>query len=236
MKVLSTLIFSLLVFSQSSNQDLFLNLDWQLNFVEDSNQNVIYTDTSVIYDLNITNFGNGNYQMTIPLYSGMSVDFNFATDGAFNKINTNCLCAGPPCEQLTNPPVNHCLIDNFYNNFYSIQNNNYTYVLTDLSNNNYSLDIYNAFQQRLNFNNVNLSNDNFLHSQVKIYPNPAKDFIEISSNLSFDTIEIFNSLGVKIGQSQFINSIDVSHLSQGIYFVTLKSTLNESVTIKFIKQ
>ena len=78
-------------------------------------------------------------------------------------------------------------------------------------------------------------------SNVYLYPNPAKNNINIaSSNAVLPTgYYIYNTLGQKIKSNQ-INSesdlnINTSSLSNGVYFITLIKDLDKK-TIRFIKQ
>ncbi|MEO8085388.1 MAG: T9SS type A sorting domain-containing protein [Bacteroidota bacterium] len=73
-------------------------------------------------------------------------------------------------------------------------------------------------------------------SQILISPNPTSASIDISvSNHSLiHEFEIFNLLGEKVGHHQFINSnnentIDVSHLNPGVYFVKLQTEKGSAV-------
>lgn len=77
------------------------------------------------------------------------------------------------------------------------------------------------------FSNSNcsvLTTDTFSLDQVTIYPNPAKNQIQIRNNHALSTeIRIFNLLGKQIlYQSNIIeNTIDVSTYNKGIYLVKL---------------
>jgi sugar lactone lactonase YvrE len=73
---------------------------------------------------------------------------------------------------------------------------------------------------------------------LKIYPNPIKDILNISSSEVISEIKIFNLLGQKIisGPTASANAkIDVSGLAKGWYFV--QAAIEGSVkTAKFLKQ
>ncbi|MES2565652.1 MAG: T9SS type A sorting domain-containing protein [Bacteroidota bacterium] len=66
------------------------------------------------------------------------------------------------------------------------------------------------------------------HSEIKVYPNPAQNFITISetgNQIENSTMEMLNSLGQLI-LTKTINSneqIDISTLPDGLYFIHLKS-------------
>jgi hypothetical protein len=76
-------------------------------------------------------------------------------------------------------------------------------------------------------------------NNVFIYPNPATNLLNfiVQNDISISTITINDISGKQIYKSGNVvnNSIDVSNLSSGVYFITFQSEKN-SVTKKFIKQ
>ena len=74
------------------------------------------------------------------------------------------------------------------------------------------------------------------NSSIRLYPNPATDLLNISSEKEIQHAEIMNIDGqlVKTISSQF-NSIGISDLSDGLYFVKIY-TENGTETLKFIKK
>jgi len=79
-------------------------------------------------------------------------------------------------------------------------------------------------------NETNLSKNN-----VKIYPNPAKDFINITSQKEINSIEILEQSGKRISESKELK-INVSQLSKGIYILKIKFSNGISSIQKLIKQ
>ena len=89
--------------------------------------------------------------------------------------------------------------------------------------------------QVLNFCN-SLGNESFLEQpEFTIYPNPASNFLMINSKISIDNYDIYDLSGSLIYTDKFIERIDVSELSAGIYFLVLR---NETVKemIRFVKE
>ena len=84
-----------------------------------------------------------------------------------------------------------------------------------------------------------LSTNEFSSGNINIYPNPAKGILNytINNEIVLTAITINDISGKEIYKSVNAvgNSIDVSSLSSGVYFVTFKSDTN-SVTKKFIKE
>ncbi|PZR23330.1 MAG: hypothetical protein DI539_03505 [Flavobacterium psychrophilum] len=82
--------------------------------------------------------------------------------------------------------------------------------------------------------------DNLLQG-LNIYPNPAKDVLNITSEITGATgsYEIYNTLGQAIATGNVTfekeQSIDISGLSQGIYIIKLNRE-GKTKTLKFIKE
>jgi len=84
-----------------------------------------------------------------------------------------------------------------------------------------------------------LANEDFtVANEMKVYPNPVKDLLQISFDATISTVGIYNILGQEV-IAKMINAnegfVDVSTLSPGTYIV--KVTAGEQVkTLKVIKQ
>ena len=66
-------------------------------------------------------------------------------------------------------------------------------------------------------------------ANLSVYPNPAKNTLAIDGNYTSATI--YDLFGKLVLTTDYKNTIDVSALSNGIYFIKVDNT-----TIKFIKQ
>ncbi len=78
---------------------------------------------------------------------------------------------------------------------------------------------------------TDLEND----SEIRIYPNPATDFIEIKSKSNYSSIIIIDVNGKLVKEINNSNSkIDVSNLTKGVYFLKITNK-NTSLIKKFIK-
>ena len=72
---------------------------------------------------------------------------------------------------------------------------------------------------------------------VKIYPNPVKDRLNLPDNLLINSVKLMDISGTEIAKYRIMsnqNSIDVSGLKQGIYFIEIRSEKVIKV-IKFVK-
>ena len=82
---------------------------------------------------------------------------------------------------------------------------------------------------------------NELENDVKIYPNPTTgDVIIDNGKLTIDNVEIFDIYGRKLSYHHLITSssnhlINISHLSEGIYFIKIE-TKTGVITRKIVKQ
>ena len=79
-----------------------------------------------------------------------------------------------------------------------------------------------------------------VENQIKMYPNPFKDFVTIESEgLNITEIVVSNSIGqeekkieTEGGASQRIN---LSNLGKGVYFIKVSAANGQSITRKFVK-
>lgn len=67
-----------------------------------------------------------------------------------------------------------------------------------------------------------------------IYPNPVRNYLQVDSQLQFETIKVFNLQGQLVIET-VLNNINVSHLNSGLYFVQVIVD-GKSVTRKLIKE
>lgn len=79
------------------------------------------------------------------------------------------------------------------------------------------------------------------YSRLNVFPNPATTTLQLinSSDETFDSIKVFDSHGqlVKFISREFAkNSVDVSDLGSGIYFIVVTTEGSDVILTKFIKQ
>ena len=100
----------------------------------------------------------------------------------------------------------------------------------DISNDFYFSDVV-----KITFNEKGTSIETANASNVNIFPNPVKDNLVINNvNMIYGSdICIYTTTGVLVGKYSQWNgeTIDVSHLCPGVYFVNTNSTI-----LKFVKQ
>ena len=84
-------------------------------------------------------------------------------------------------------------------------------------------------------NLLSISTNNLKNSAFKIYPNPTSNQLTIETTLAIDEILILDITGKTIKSFTPSKTIDISDLSNGIYFIKIIGEEN-SITQKFVKQ
>ena len=79
---------------------------------------------------------------------------------------------------------------------------------------------------------LSLSHKNKL--DISIYPNPTDNQLFVQGHKNSTSISVFNLLGKKVLSKSNVDKIDVSELSNGVYFIKISDGINSS-TKKFIK-
>ncbi|GAA3790729.1 hypothetical protein GCM10022271_23880 [Corallibacter vietnamensis] len=96
-------------------------------------------------------------------------------------------------------------------------------------------------QEEMLFDDIKVSalnvlglNDLHYDTKIKVFPNPSKEFIQISNLNSKEPYTIFGILGNQIKKGIIANNeqIDISNFTNGMYFLKFKN----GNTIKFIKE
>jgi hypothetical protein len=114
----------------------------------------------------------------------------------------------------------------------------YTPTSMDNDNNTISYD----FTSAVSFKSITASSssatltisDNDLLDNIRVFPNPTMDYINILSPDTFNA-EIFNATGQKLISTNK-NKIDIRFISNGNYFLKLKDSNNNIKTFTIIKK
>ncbi|MBP3840356.1 MAG: T9SS type A sorting domain-containing protein, partial [Chryseobacterium sp.] len=61
--------------------------------------------------------------------------------------------------------------------------------------------------------------DNAVKSNLKVYPNPATDIVNVSSNKKIENITVIDMTGKKVQSFKAGNQINVSSLAKGTYIL-----------------
>lgn len=75
-------------------------------------------------------------------------------------------------------------------------------------------------------------------SNIKIYPNPAGDYLFYRNpeNHTFNEIVIYDLLGRKVIHSIFIERLNISSLNKGIYILKIIESETSEITMKLLKE
>lgn len=87
-----------------------------------------------------------------------------------------------------------------------------------------------------NYPGCTMSAADFTKEEVAIYPNPFTTTLQIESNSTFKTMELYDVLGKQIFNQNFENKINTSKLTQGVYLLRLITEEGVVVVKKVVKE
>lgn len=173
----------------------------------------------------ITGTPNGNI-FFLESSTGSSDNVFMSTDGGATATK---ISNGLPTNGLLHSPTIGKILTNGNKVWYQVNAaNNVDFVRTDTA--IAGLYVFNVTSSQIN---TALEGDDI----VSIFPNPSMHAISIPSNLSISNYQIINALG-QLVKTELINakSIDISHLSKGIYSIHIQTNDNKTISNKFIKE
>jgi hypothetical protein len=103
------------------------------------------------------------------------------------------------------------------------------YLLTQSSPAEYQKNVIEFFIEK--FSGIETGMYDYRNSSIKIYPNPAREFIQIKSDESVQYIEIFNAEGERIyfAKDHENHAVSVTKWPAGIYF--LRTDTNQTAKL-----
>ncbi len=218
--------FSFQGFGQGPDPELFRT--WYLRFV-------LSTDLNDPYEVS-------EISPAINPFITISEDLSFSGEGACNTFtgvyeyfDENTLSAINSFNE-TNEDCGSQAHNSFETHFFSFIANEFWYEITQESD-GLTLTASNMLMGYAIFKEFPLSTSEFIINDITIYPNPVSDKLFISSeNTVIEKISVYSLTGRKVAEVvDETNSIDVSNLSKGIYFIEISSTEGKTVK-KFIKK
>ncbi len=223
--IVLTCFFSFQSFGQDPDPELFRT--WYLYFVQS-------TDLGTPYEVS-------EIDPTIQPFITILENLDFNGEGACNTFNGTYEHMGTnEMNSISfNSTDNDCGVqihNSFENSYFGFMQ---SYIWYNISQDSDGLTL--AFGEPLMgsaiFKDYPLSASDFTLNEVVIYPNPVSDQLFISSeNTMIETITIYSLTGKKVVEVvSETNSIDVTTLSKGMYFVEISSASGKSVK-KFIKK
>ncbi len=160
----------------------------------------------------------------------------------FSNNETTFSYLGASATLITCQNSNNDVIDSFYASFFFNLNPQETktlsYSMTEV-NELMMMTLTDVNGNQAIYSSMHLKTQSNSKSNISLWPNPTKDLVNISSerNLVSGHLEISNAFGQKIERYSFEalpNSIDLSALPKGIYFVSIENQKEKSF-FKIIK-
>jgi len=163
---------------------------------------------------------------------------NFVQGVSFDNVLLNY--SGVASTLITCNDSNNNNFDNWYSNFF--RNNIPTglnYFITQ-NGDNYTLRLTSMLMSEVIYQSQPLSTENFSKTALSLAPNPAENFISITTNDNLVDVQvtIYNTLGQIISTQKHASipeNIDVSTLNSGMYYLEIVSSMGKE-TKKFIKK
>lgn len=144
-------------------------------------------------------------------YNGVSWEYRYYdVNGVQNPARQSGSISSPGDPNLT---VNNTVTSDYLSKI-SLDYNNTSFAINFI-----------VINQSLTVSNVDTNN-------LRVYPNPTKDIVNIESITSIKNIEIFNVLGKKINTLKNQNNINIENLPNGVYFLKIKN--EDNIVIKQI--
>lgn len=221
--------------------------DLELNYIND---NALIGTFPLNYNYNNSNPVAGTFDYTT--YSGTFTGNITATVDAYGTLNMNDLGEGAFSGNVTRlktvqnlsltyiiPNVGSIVQTTYY--YYDSSNGNLVFrtntvtVVVSLLGINETINVMESF---LPLSTLNINENDLLANEIQIFPNPVEDVLKIhlNNNKPFKAIMITDMSGRVVLRDNNINSsINVSHLQDGLYLITL-DTDSEILTKKFIKK
>ncbi len=92
-----------------------------------------------------------------------------------------------------------------------------------------------AHPDLFNYPGCTMSTQEFIKDNTKVFPNPFTNRLRIESETNFKTMVLYDVLGKQIINQPFVNEVNTSTLSQGVYFLHLIDNEGTKVVKKVIK-
>ncbi len=237
-KLIYILLFNISAICFAQDPQLFEN-EWYLYKI--TIDNVDYTPPNLgDVDFNFHIFNENPYRLFTGYCDGIDVAV------LYDNVDTTFLLEDNPnfligsCSFAESTTFNNQYFSIFYQNFAQAKNP-FPYIIT-INDANKELRITNANGDSAFYGSSPLSVNENANTEFSIYPNPVKNDLLLNSNKKSGNlkIHIFNIVGKllsnKTSNFKIQESIDVSNLSNGIYFLNIKDENGNIEVKKFIKE
>ncbi len=143
-------------------------------------------------------------------------------------------------EETTNYTISIPQLEgDFLNNNTCYLKDNLLDVIHDLNASNYSFtsgsgEFNNRFEILFNPEILTISENEI--QEIHVYPNPTSGVINIKAATKIQSLKLYNNLGQLILENKEVNDLDVSKISEGIYFLKIKDVEGRINTTRIIKK
>ena len=233
MKTLYSVLFTFFVLSSTAQTNQLIDNLWQL-------QNVEVGDELVNAEIGL---GNQYPFLFFDEYNGTFLFYFDNLDGFLNLNETNQEFTIPEGSlnlgDIHGTEASSLVVNEFFlsdsDNY--VFNNPFTFSFQEEGELIF-LYITNANGDIATFFTSTLSNTNFENIEYSIHPNPTSNLLHIEAKqVDITAVELFDVQGKRVMQvnSANLSVIDVSHLTNGIYFIKVSTSVGE-LTKKFVKK
>ena len=226
----------------SYNQLSTVNLNNNINLTQLTLYGNQLTSIDVSSNINLINFGfSDNPIVNIDLSNNNLLVTLDCSDTLLNEIDLSSLSNLEWVVISNNPNLNYINLKNGNNenmdtaesNFHSMPN--LETVCIDDENSNFGVEI-NGTGHFVNFTeNCTLSIIENKLLNFSVYPTPTENILNIKSKTEITKIEVYSKLGQKIKETKE-NQIDISNLTQGLYFVKVEDINGNFGVKKIVKK
>ena len=126
---------------------------------------------------------------------------------------------------LTNNTV--YIHDTLLNIFHDLNTSNYTFASE-------SGDFKNRFEIVFSVENLSIKENTI--AGIKVYPNPTTGILNVKSDVTIKSLELYNSLGQLVLSKTDVDFINISSVSEGVYFLKAMDLNGNSQNVSIVKE
>ena len=201
---------------------------WYLqNLIIDGNDNMPPSDSEVPYVYVIftpTAFGT---------FVCAGIVGQIAYSGADNTFNITASITTNDCSLQENTTFQNLYLDGFY---FINMTSPFSYAIEDIGNDTKQLTVTNVLGDEAVYTASTLGIEEFSSATFTVYPNPVKDILYVSGDSGFEDLNltVYDLYGKEVIKTS-TETIDMSGLTSGLYFLTVTNQNGTMVIKKIIK-
>jgi hypothetical protein len=216
-------------FAQDPNPDLF-QIWYLTNLSDELGDEIIVSNVSPSIHPTFTITELLDFSGIVCNEYGGFFTYDAVNDQLFLDEFSPCLCG-----TCNNPPPSHVTLEERYFEFFFTEGL-YSYAITDGPQGDKILALDSQIFSTLIFSNTFLGVTDQKMNAVNVFPNPVSDELFITSeSIPIEKIKVYSISGSQVIEvSSDLKFLDVSNLSEGIYFIEIFSSEGRSIQ-KFVK-